>query len=150
MCGIAGILASSREPAALCADAAAMGACLEHRGPNDHGVETGAGWALAIRRLAVQDTSNAGHQPMRLRDLTLVFNGEVYNFPELRRELEGHGHRFASRSDTEVVLAALEQWGTAALERFNGMFALALVATASARSRCSSHGCATACCSPAS
>lgn len=127
MCGIAGILAASREPEALRADAAAMAACLEHRGPNDHGVDAGDGWALAMRRLSVQDTSAAGHQPMRLRELSLVFNGEVYNFPELREELAGHGYSFRSRSDTEVVLAALEHWGTAALERFNGMFALALV-----------------------
>jgi asparagine synthase (glutamine-hydrolysing) len=127
MCGIAGILATAREADEVRADAAAMAACLEHRGPNDRGVEAGAGWAIAMRRLSVQDTSHAGHQPMRLHDLSLVFNGEVYNFPELRSELEGHGYSFASRSDTEVVLAALEHWGTAALERFNGMFALALV-----------------------
>jgi asparagine synthase (glutamine-hydrolysing) len=127
MCGIAGILAASRDADSLRADAAAMAACLEHRGPNDDGVDGGAGWALAMRRLAVQDTSAAGHQPMRLGDVSLVFNGEVYNFAELRQELAGHGYAFRSRSDTEVVLAALEHWGTDALSRFNGMFALALV-----------------------
>jgi asparagine synthase (glutamine-hydrolysing) len=127
MCGIAGILAAAREADEARATAVAMAACLEHRGPNDDGADAGRGWAIAMRRLSVQDTSDAGHQPMRLRDLSLVFNGEVYNFPELRAELEGHGYRFASRSDTEVVLAALEHWGTAALARFNGMFALALV-----------------------
>jgi len=127
VCGIAGILAAPRDDASLRADAGAMAACLEHRGPNDHGVGAGPGWAIAMRRLAVQDTSDAGHQPMRLGDLSLVFNGEVYNFPELREELAGHGYRFDSRSDTEVVLAALHRWGAAALERFNGMFALALV-----------------------
>ena len=127
MCGIAGILATAREADEVRAQAGAMAACLEHRGPNDHGVDAGPGWAIAMQRLSVQDTTDAGHQPMRLRDLSLVFNGEVYNFPQLRTELEGHGYSFASRSDTEVVLAALEHWGTAALERFNGMFALALV-----------------------
>ena len=127
MCGIAGILGAARSEDALRVDAAAMAACLEHRGPNDSGVEAGEGWALAMRRLSVQDTTAAGHQPMRLRDLTLVFNGEVYNFAELRAELAGEGYTFASRSDTEVVLAALDHWGTSALERFNGMFALALV-----------------------
>ena len=127
MCGIAGILATVREADRVRADAVAMAACLEHRGPNDHGVDAGPGWAIAMRRLSIQDTTQAGHQPMRLRDLSLVFNGEVYNFPELRADLESHGYAFASRSDTEVVLAALEHWGPAALERFNGMFALALI-----------------------
>jgi asparagine synthase (glutamine-hydrolysing) len=127
MCGIAGILATVRPAEDVRAEAVAMAACLEHRGPDDEGARAGDGWAVAMRRLAVQDTSRAGHQPMRLHDLSLVFNGEVYNFNELRAELEGHGYRFASRSDTEVVLAALHRWGPAALARFNGMFALALV-----------------------
>jgi asparagine synthase (glutamine-hydrolysing) len=78
MCGIAGILASAREVGALRADAVAMAACLEHRGPDDAGVEAGDGWALAMRRLAVQDTSAAGHQPMRRGDLSLVFNTRPY------------------------------------------------------------------------
>jgi asparagine synthase (glutamine-hydrolysing) len=127
MCGIAGILATAGDAEAVRADAAAMSACLEHRGPNDRGVDGGPGWAIAMQRLSVQDTTDAGHQPMRLGDLSLVFNGEVYNFPELRAELESLGYSFGSRSDTEVVLAALEHWGPGALDRFNGMFALALV-----------------------
>lgn len=127
MCGIAGVLARAGDADAVRADAAAMAACLEHRGPNDHGAVSGPGWAIAMQRLSVQDTSSAGHQPMRLGDLSIVFNGEVYNFPELRHELRQHGYSFRSRSDTEVVLAALDHWGSGALARFNGMFALALV-----------------------
>jgi asparagine synthase (glutamine-hydrolysing) len=80
-----------------------------------------------MTRLAVQDLSLAGHQPMSRGAKTLVYNGEIYNFRDLRAELESHGYSFQSDSDTEVVLNALDRWGTAALERFNGMFALALV-----------------------
>ncbi len=127
MCGIAGLLASDSDAAALAATAERMTATLAHRGPDDDGVAVGPGWALGMRRLAIQDPSLAGHQPMRRGDLTLVFNGEVYNFHALRRELEQEGCAFVSGSDTEVVLAALERWGTAAFERFNGMFALVLV-----------------------
>jgi len=127
MCGIAGILASSDGVEAVRDRVREMAACLEHRGPDAAGSETGPGWALAMRRLAVQDTSAAGTQPMRFAHLTLVLNGEIYNFPELRAELESHGYTFRSRSDTEVALAALHRWGTGALPRFNGMFALALV-----------------------
>jgi asparagine synthase (glutamine-hydrolysing) len=100
---------------------------LAHRGPDDEGVASGDGWAVGMRRLAVQDTSHAGHQPMSRDGLTLVYNGEVYNFRELRRELTRAGYAFESGSDTEVVLAALHRWGTDALRRFNGMFALALI-----------------------
>jgi asparagine synthase (glutamine-hydrolysing) len=127
MCGIAGILATGVSVDAARERASAMAACLEHRGPDAGGCDAGAGWALGMRRLAVQDTTSAGSQPMRLRRLTLVLNGEIYNFAELRAELERFGYAFRSRSDTEVALAALDQWGTGALARFNGMFALALV-----------------------
>ncbi len=127
MCGIAGIVGRTGDPAALAADVDRMVACLEHRGPDDGGMTAGSGWAIGMRRLAVQDISDAGHQPMRRDGCTIVFNGEVYNFPELRRELEQAGHTFTSGSDTEVVLNALIEWGTDALARFNGMFALALV-----------------------
>jgi asparagine synthase (glutamine-hydrolysing) len=127
MCGIAGILATSGTVDSARERAGTMAACLEHRGPDAGGCEAGRGWALGMRRLAVQDTTSAGSQPMRLRRLTLVLNGEIYNFPELRTELERLGYGFRSRSDTEVALAALDRWGTEALTRFNGMFALALV-----------------------
>lgn len=127
MCGIAGLLAVNGEQAKLASEVADMAATLSHRGPDDEGLAVGDGWAVAMRRLAVQDTSHAGHQPMSFGGLTLVFNGEVYNFPELRRELQHSGERFHSGSDTEVVLHALRRWGADALRRFNGMFALALI-----------------------
>lgn len=127
MCGIAGLLGVTGDPAAAVHDVSEMTASLVHRGPDDSGLARGDGWVMGMRRLAIQDISQAGHQPMSVRDLTLVFNGEVYNFPSLRRELEGVGCSFRSGSDTEVVLYALEHWGLEALDRFNGMFALALV-----------------------
>jgi asparagine synthase (glutamine-hydrolysing) len=101
---------------------------MRRRGPDDVGTWTdGEHVALGFRRLAILDLSPAGHQPMETPcgRHVLVFNGEVYNFRELRAELEASGHRFRSTSDTEVVLAALATWGESALARFNGMFALA-------------------------
>lgn len=127
MCGIAGLLGVTGDPATAVHDVSEMTASLVHRGPDDAGFASGDGWALGMRRLAVQDTSQAGHQPMMRDDLAIVFNGEVYNFPSLREELAGRGYRFFSGSDTEVVLNAFRCWGTAALPRFNGMFALAIV-----------------------
>jgi asparagine synthase (glutamine-hydrolysing) len=127
MCGIAGLLGVTGDPTTAVHEVTEMTASLVHRGPDDAGFASGNGWAIGMRRLAIQDISQAGHQPMRIHDLTLVFNGEVYNFPALRKELEGFGYSFRSGSDTEVVLYALEYWGPEALVRFNGMFALALV-----------------------
>jgi asparagine synthase (glutamine-hydrolysing) len=103
---------------------------LTHRGPDN----AGEWWSedgrvgMAHRRLSIIDLSTAGHQPMRLqgRDSTIVFNGEIYNFRELRAELELCGYSFRSHSDTEVLLAAYEAWGTDCLSRLNGMFACAL------------------------
>ena len=103
---------------------------LIHRGPDD----SGEWWSdcrrvgLAHRRLAIIDLSPLGHQPMQHPDagLTVVFNGEIYNFAELRRELEQLGHGFRSHSDTEVLLAAYVQWGTDCLARLNGMFVFAI------------------------
>lgn len=84
--------------------------------------------ALGHRRLSIIDLSPAGHQPMCSEDgrLTVIFNGEIYNFVELRRELEAHGHRFATQSDTEVILHAYDRWGEGCLRRFNGMFAIVI------------------------
>jgi len=128
MCGIAGLLAHSLTEGAAESQVGRMVATLPHRGPDDHGVEVGEGWGLGMRRLAIQDLSPDGHQPMTRDDFTIVFNGEVYNFGELREELRRtHGFVFESSGDTEVVLRALQAWGPRAFHRFNGMFALVLV-----------------------
>jgi asparagine synthase (glutamine-hydrolysing) len=127
MCGI---WASIGVPAALGAlDAVA------HRGPDGQGMltmETPAGLlVLGHRRLSIYDPTPAGAQPMRTPDggAIVAFNGAIYNFKSLRKELEARGFRFFSRSDTEVLLAAYRAWGEACVERFNGMFAFALLDT---------------------
>jgi asparagine synthase (glutamine-hydrolysing) len=132
MCGIAGILLTPamRHPARLAA-VDAMTETLRHRGPDAGATWTDheAGIALGHRRLAIVDLSEAGRQPMRSHGGKLVvsYNGEIYNFLELRAELEAAGRVFAGGSDTEVMLAAFEKYGVAsALEKFAGMFAIAL------------------------
>ena len=133
MCGIAGILdlTAAESGDRLHAAALQMADTLVHRGPDDAGVWTdaSAGIALAHRRLSIIDLSASGHQPMlSTRGRYVVsFNGEIYNFKELRRELDQAGHRFRGHSDTEVLLAAISQWGVdRAVSRLNGMFAIAL------------------------
>jgi asparagine synthase (glutamine-hydrolysing) len=107
-----------------------MTAALEHRGPDDSGVHAlpDGGPVLGHRRLSILDLSALGHQPMQSAcgRYWVVYNGEIYNFREIRRELEQLQHRFRSDSDTEVILAAYAQWGLAAVSRFRGMFAFAL------------------------
>jgi asparagine synthase (glutamine-hydrolysing) len=132
MCGITGAVeASASTPAdALTARIDAMADTLTHRGPDDRGVwiDAESGVGLGFRRLAIIDLTPTGHQPMTSADgrYVLVFNGEVYNYAELRPELEAAGVRFRGRSDTEVLLEAFSAWGPQrALERANGMFALA-------------------------
>jgi asparagine synthase (glutamine-hydrolysing) len=132
MCGIAGILLAQNaaDPGRL-ALARAMAETMHHRGPDGGGVwiDRGAGVALAHRRLAIVDLSDAGHQPMLSHGdgLIMTFNGEVYNFCHLRPELEALGHRFRGHSDSEVMLAAFESFGIEpALKRFAGMFAFGL------------------------
>ncbi len=133
MCGIAGVLdgqaATGRD--ALAAVAERMGASLRHRGPDDGAiwVDEAAGIALAHRRLSIIDLSAAGRQPMvsRAGRYVLVWNGELYNFRDLRGRLESNGAQFRGHSDTEVMLAAIEAWGLErALVRANGMFAFAV------------------------
>lgn len=100
-------------------------ATLRARGPDGEGVQSGNNWVLGHTRLAILDTSNRGAQPMTDgAGCWLSYNGEVYNFRELRAELEQRGHRFRSTGDAEVVLGALKEWGAGALPRFRGMFAL--------------------------
>ncbi len=133
MCGISGYLDTSRQT--VCADLEAtitrMSNTLCHRGPDDRGIwiDEAAGVALGHRRLSIVDLSPEGHQPMQSAcgRYVVIYNGEIYNFQALRQELEGFGHPFRGRSDTEVLLAAIRQWGlTAAIERCVGMFAFAL------------------------
>jgi asparagine synthase (glutamine-hydrolysing) len=127
VCGIAGIFQQKGKPVDAPA-LEAMGQAIAHRGPDGHGVYSDGNLGLAHRRLAIIDLTEAAHQPMVTDDgrYVISYNGEVYNFRELRAELEAAGCRFRSRSDTEVVLQALATWGLKALERFNGMFGLAL------------------------
>ena len=128
MCGIAGIVHWDQAPVAP-QELAAMASLLKHRGPDEQNVETpSAGVGLAHCRLKVIDLSTAARQPMSDESgrIRLLFNGEIYNFKELRRELISAGHTFWSQSDTEVILRAYEHWGKEAIRRLDGMFALAL------------------------
>ena len=126
MCGIAGELRfRTKEPART--DWDKISSMMSRRGPDDSGFWSDDGYCtLVFRRLAIIDLSPRGHQPMTVGNgrYTLVFNGEVYNFQELKGQLENRGITFRSASDSEVVLYALIEWGTEALAMFNGMFAL--------------------------
>jgi len=128
VCGIAGIV-SARGPANRAA-VERMIALMAHRGPDGSNTWASADGRVAFghRRLAIIDTSAANAQPMiaRAGELALTYNGEIYNYRELRAELEGLGARFATQGDVEVILAAWQAWGTECVARFNGMFAFAL------------------------
>src|SRR5438067_5153663 len=130
MCGIAGIISSepeSRIGAALLA--------IEHRGRDDEGVFVSAPFGqdrlkvcLGHRRLSIIDTSYAGHQPMFTDDMrfAVILNGEIYNYKEIREELEAKGEVFATNSDTEVLLKAFREWNAGCLDKLNGRFAFAI------------------------
>jgi asparagine synthase (glutamine-hydrolysing) len=127
MCGITGILNVNGEPASPLV-LRRMTDAVAHRGPDGEGFYSDACVGLGHRRLAIIDLSPAGHQPMVSLDqqVVLTYNGEIYNFRELRAELEGLGHRFRSRTDSEVVRIAWHEWGAACVPRFIGMFAFAV------------------------
>src|SRR4051794_35766751 len=112
MCGIVGIVSSRPGPMP---DVIGMRDCLRHRGPDDYGDWQSADGAVSFahRRLSIIDLSPGGHQPMldATGTLSITFNGEIYNFKELRLELEAHGHGFRSASDTEVILESYRRWG---------------------------------------
>ena len=131
MCGIAGAAVAATSPVTS-ATVERMLQSIEHRGPDGHGIcELPAGEGrrvlLGHRRLAIIDP-RGGHQPMcdEAAGLALTYNGEIYNFRELRAELEGAGYRFATTSDTEVLLRAWQRWGEGVVERLRGMFAFAI------------------------
>jgi asparagine synthase (glutamine-hydrolysing) len=140
MCGIAGVLVTSGAAGAWdpAATVARMIDALSHRGPDGRGVvpcqqpgpdsRTGSSVVLGHARLAIIDLSERGAQPMRAAHtpMWITFNGEIYNFREIRGELQARGRRFASDTDTEVILQGYEEWGEAIIDRLQGMFAFAL------------------------
>ena len=127
MCGIAGLYNLTGEPIEA-TRVAGMCALIRHRGPDDHGVFTRGPVGLGHRRLSIIDLSPRGRNPMTNEDETvyLTFNGEVYNYLDLRPGLIAAGHRFQSDTDTEVIIHLYEEHGPACVERLNGMFAFAL------------------------
>jgi asparagine synthase (glutamine-hydrolysing) len=127
MCGIAGIVASERLAPDAAARALRMRDVLEHRGPDEAGLHADHAAVLAHRRLSIVDLTT-GQQPLSNEDGTIwvVFNGEIYNHAAIRGELEGHGHQYRTRSDTETIVHAYEEWGEDCVHRFRGMFAFAV------------------------
>ena len=128
MCGITG-LAGSFEREQGADQVAAMVDAVAHRGPDSSGIDSWSNCILGHRRLAIFDLSELGHQPMVYADRRygIVFNGAIYNFRDLRRELQARGYTFRSETDTEVLLAGYDAWGIDELvKRLRGMFAFAL------------------------
>ncbi len=126
MCGICGVIGIQQSELAEEITRRMMGA-LEHRGPDEDGILVAPSAALGMRRLSIIDLPG-GRQPVfnEARNVAVVFNGEIYNFPQLRKTLEGRGHAFRTHSDTEVIVHAYEEWGEQCLRELRGMFAIAI------------------------
>ncbi len=128
MCGIAGFVDFNQKSSKQTLKA--MTDVLHHRGPDDSGYsfydESNVHIGLGHRRLSILDLSKHGHQPMSFKDFEIVYNGEIYNFKEIRKELENYNFTFDSESDTEVILKAYYKWGIKAVDKFNGMFAISI------------------------
>jgi len=120
MCGIAGFNWKDQSTIEAMADA------MKHRGPDDRGSYIDDKVSLGHTRLSILDLSQKGHQPMHFENLAIVFNGEIYNFQEIREELESFGYKFTSGTDTEVILTAYHRWGEKCVEKFNGMWAFCI------------------------
>jgi asparagine synthase (glutamine-hydrolysing) len=127
MCGIVGIVARPGAPAPERRIGSAMNAAIRHRGPDDEGIYADAQAMIGMRRLSIIDLAT-GHQPIANEDgsVQMVFNGEIYNYRELRDELKARGHRFHTQSDSEVIVQAYVAFGEACFERLHGMFAIAI------------------------
>jgi asparagine synthase (glutamine-hydrolysing) len=127
MCGICGQYNFRNQAPVRRRDIEAMTKSIVHRGPDDDGYYISGPLGFGFRRLSIIDLSG-GHQPMSDQEesVWVIFNGEIYNFPELRRDLESHGHVFRTNSDTEVIIHGYKQWGDEVLNRLNGMFGLAI------------------------
>lgn len=130
MCGIAGIILKQKSNFNLNEKIVLMSNALAHRGPDGEGFmlenNENSFLAFAHRRLAIIDLHKTGHQPMNKENLWITFNGEIYNYIELREELKTLGHQFVSKSDTEVILVAYKEWGTNCVQKFNGMWAFCI------------------------
>ena len=127
MCGICGQFNFGNNAPVRRADIEAMTRSIVHRGPDDEGYFLAGPLGFGFRRLSIIDLVG-GHQPMSDHEqlVWVIFNGEIYNFSELKRELQGHGHVFCTNSDTEVIIHGYKQWGDEVLNRLNGMFGLAI------------------------
>jgi asparagine synthase (glutamine-hydrolysing) len=127
MCGICGQFNFQNQAPVRRADLEAMTKSIAHRGPDDDGYFIAGPLGLGFRRLSIIDLAG-GHQPMsdQKESVWVVFNGEIYNFPELKRELQGRGHIFRTNSDTEVIIHGYREWGDEVLNHLNGMFGLAI------------------------
>lgn len=126
MCGISGII-NKNGSSVTHDEIRSINDLIAHRGPDGRGLFFADNFALGHRRLAILDMSSAGHQPMTYGDrYAITFNGEIYNYLELKEELGASGYEFASRTDTEVILAAYDKWGSDCVTRFNGMWAFAI------------------------
>ena len=127
MCGIAGFIGSDRAYVADATEVHQMCQTIVHRGPDDEGIYVRGRAGLGMRRLSIIDLST-GHQPIHNEDRTIwvVLNGEIYNFPELRRDLEKRGHHFYTNTDTEVIVHLYEDYGSDCVEKLRGMFAFAV------------------------
>ncbi len=122
MCGINGIIDKNRDKNII----SKMNEVLSHRGKDDNGIFIDENIALGHTRLSILDLTEAGHQPMRYKDVVIVYNGEVFNFLEIREELKEEGYQFDSNSDTEVILKGYYHFGIEFIEKLNGMFAIAI------------------------
>ena len=127
MCGIAGIVSAAADDRIEAATIHRMCQAIVHRGPDDEGIFVKDGTGLGMRRLSIIDLAG-GHQPVfnEDRSVWIVFNGEIYNFPQLRSELQSRGHRLATHSDTEVIVHLYEELGSDCVQQLRGMFAFAL------------------------
>src|SRR5256886_15354714 len=127
MCGICRLYNFANSAPVERRNIEAMTNSIAHRGPDDEGYFIEGPVGLGFRRLSIIDLAG-GHQPMSDQEesVWVIFNGEIYNFSELRRELEGYGHVFRTKSDTEVIVHGYKQWGDGVLNRLNGMFGLAI------------------------
>ena len=128
MCGIYGVFSKGKLTDTELNRVRSIGPILQHRGPDGEGFWYRNNIALGHRRLSILDATNSGAQPMSYKNgrYTIVYNGEIYNFIELKSELKKAGYAFSTDTDTEVVIAAYDYWGKKCLDKFNGMWAFAL------------------------